>query len=45
MLFRSLEPDIVQINVSCAKKAGVLHMMEAQNPITILSVNTSDGEK
>ena len=31
-----LEPDIVQINVSCAKKAGVLHMMEAQNPITIL---------
>lgn len=40
-----LEPDIAQINVSCAKKAGVLHMMEAQNPITILSVNTSDGEK
>ena len=32
-----LEPDVVQINAARGRKAGVLHLMEAQNPVTILS--------
>ncbi len=32
-----IEPEIVQINVARGKQAGGLHLMEAQNPITILS--------
>ena len=31
------EPDIVQLNVARGKPAGKLHLMEAQNPVTILS--------
>ncbi len=33
-----MEPEIVQISVARGKKAGGLHRMEAQNPVTILSV-------
>ena len=32
-----LEPEIIQINVAKGKPAGKLRLMEAQNPITILS--------
>ena len=32
-----LDPEITQMNVSRGKRVGGLHMMEAQNPITILS--------
>ena len=32
-----IEPEIVQINVARGRQAGRLHLMEAQNPITILS--------
>lgn len=32
-----LEPEVVQMSLARAKKVGSLHMMEAQNPITILS--------
>ena len=35
------EPDIVQISVSRAKKAGRYHMMTGQNPIWILSFEGS----
>ncbi len=31
-----LEPEIVQISTARAKKVGELHLMEAQNPVTIL---------
>ena len=33
-----LEPEIVHLNVARSKRAGDLHLMEAQNPVTILSV-------
>ena len=32
-----LEPEIVQVSVARAKAAGGMHLMEAQNPVTILS--------
>jgi len=32
-----LEPEIVQINVARGNQVGGLHLMEAQNPVTILS--------
>ena len=32
-----LEPDITQISAARARTAGGLHLMEAQNPVTILS--------
>ena len=32
-----LTPEVVQLNVARAKQAGSLHLMEAQNPVTILS--------
>ena len=32
-----LEPEAVQLNVSRGKKAGSVHIMEAQNPVTIIS--------
>ena len=32
-----LEPEIVTINTARSKPAGRLHMMEAQNPVTIIS--------
>ena len=32
-----LEPQITQINAARGKQAGKLHMMQAQNPVTILS--------
>lgn len=32
-----LEPEIIQINAARSKPAGNLHLMEAQNPVTILS--------
>lgn len=32
-----LEPEIVQVNIARGKHAGKSHLMEAQNPITILS--------
>ena len=32
-----LEPQIIQINVARGKRAGKLHLMEAQNPVAILS--------
>jgi precorrin-6Y C5,15-methyltransferase (decarboxylating) len=31
-----LEPEIVQLSAARGKRAGKLHMMEAQNPVTIL---------
>ena len=31
-----LEPELVQVSVSRGKRVGGLHMLEAQNPITIL---------
>ncbi len=42
-----LEPEIVQINIARAKKAGSLHMMEAQNPITVFSAGgrSSPGDR
>ena len=33
-----LEPEIVQLNVARGRRSGDLHLMQAQNPITILSV-------
>ena len=36
-----LTPEIVQVNVARGKRAGSLHLMEAQNPVTILSVGNS----
>ena len=36
-LSAGLEPDIAQISVARGKQAGKLHLMEAQNPVTILS--------
>ncbi|MCL2166868.1 MAG: precorrin-6y C5,15-methyltransferase (decarboxylating) subunit CbiE [Clostridiales bacterium] len=35
---RGLDPEILQINVAKGIQAGALHIMEAQNPITFLSV-------
>lgn len=32
-----LEPEIVQISTARGRRAGTLHLMEAQNPITLLS--------
>jgi len=32
-----LEPEIVQINAARSKKAGGVHLIEAQNPVTIIS--------
>lgn len=32
-----LAPEIVQLNVARGKRAGGLHLMEARNPVTILS--------
>ena len=32
-----LSPEIAQLNVARSKRAGELHLMEAQNPVTILS--------
>lgn len=34
---QGLEPEIVQLNVSRGKLAGKSHLMEAQNPVTIIS--------
>ena len=33
-----LEPEIVQMNVARSKRVSELHLMEAQNPVTILSI-------
>ena len=38
-----LEPEIVQISASRGKQVGKLHMMEAQNPVTILSAGGHEG--
>ena len=34
-----LEPEITQISVARGRRAGASHLMEAQNPVTILSVD------
>ena len=31
------EPEIIQIQVSSAKKAGPYHLMQGQNPVYIVS--------
>lgn len=33
-----IEPEIVQINVSKAKKAGTYHLMMGQNPVTLIKL-------
>ncbi len=35
----SLDPEIVCVNISRAEKTGQYHLMKAQNPVYILSVN------
>ena len=37
-----LEPEIIQLNLARGKQAGKLHMMEARNPVTILSAGGKD---
>lgn len=40
--FPEIEPDIVQIQASCARKLGSYHLMQAENPVWICSF-TFDG--
>lgn len=37
------EEDIVQVQISRAKKAGPYHLMQAENPVTIISFNFLEG--
>ena len=34
---RGMDPQIIQVNVARGKKAGRLHMMTAQNPVSVIS--------
>ena len=43
MLFRSCEEEITQIAVSRAKKAGSHHLMQAENPIYVISFSLSEN--
>jgi precorrin-6Y C5,15-methyltransferase (decarboxylating) len=40
-----LEPEIVQLGVARGKQVGAMHLMEAQNPVTILSASSLSFEK